>query len=129
MDIQSSTLGKCSNASLAFTTVKATSSAGLNIKPEVKPELITEEANNQPRTKAQTVSEQDTAKTTEDLNKIMQLLNADLQFEIHEETQRMMVRLVDTKTDKVLKEFPPHELLDTLAAIKEYIGVLLDKKA
>ncbi|MEL7633400.1 MULTISPECIES: flagellar protein FlaG [Sporomusa] len=128
MDIQTNTLGK-GNTSLSFTTVKATGNAGVNIKPEVQPELITDEANKQPGIKTQTMSEQDIVKPTEDLNKIMQLVNADLQFEIHEKTQRMMVRLVDTKSDKILKEFPPHELLDTIAAIREYIGVLLDKKA
>lgn len=129
MDIQTSTLGKGNNTSLSYTTVKTTGNAGVNIKPEVQPELITDEANKQPGTKAQTMSEQDIVKPTEDLNKIMQLVNADLKFEIHERTQRLMVRLVDTKTDKVLKEFPPHELLDTIASIREYIGILLDKKA
>ncbi|MDT8903914.1 flagellar protein FlaG [Anaeroselena agilis] len=65
---------------------------------------------------------------TDAMNKFMESLNADLQFAIHEKTNRMMVRVVDVKTHKVLKEFPPHELLDTLAAISEYVGALLDKK-
>lgn len=130
MDIQSSTLGKCGNtSSLSSTMIKATSAVGTTSKPEVKPEVTIKEANTQPGTKEQPMSEQDITKTTEHLNKIIQLLNADLKFEMHEKTQRLMVRLVDTKTDKILKEFPPHELLDTLAAIKEYIGFLLDKKA
>lgn len=129
MDIQNSALGKGSPTSLSFTTAKATGSAGGNTKTEVQPESITDEVNKQPGTKVQTMSEPDVAKATENLNKIMQLVNADLKFEIHEKTQRLMVRLVDTKSDKILKEFPPHELLDTLAAIREYIGILLDKKA
>jgi len=66
---------------------------------------------------------------TEAMNKFMEALNADLQFVLHEKTNRMMVKIVDIKTQKVLKEFPPHELLDTLAAISEYVGALLDKKA
>ncbi|MCM0761008.1 flagellar protein FlaG [Sporomusa sphaeroides DSM 2875] len=129
MDIQTTTLGKGSHTSSSFITAKATGSAGVNTKPEVQPESIADEANKQPGTKAQTMFEQDVAKATDNLNKIMQLVNADLKFEIHEKTQRLMVRLVDTKTDTVLKEFPPHELLDTLGAIREYIGILLDKKA
>jgi flagellar protein FlaG len=72
---------------------------------------------------------EDTKQITETMNKFMQSLNADLQFSMHEKTQRIIVKLVDTKTSKVLKEFPPHELLDTLAAISEYVGALLDKKA
>lgn len=129
MDIQTATLGKSSHTLVSFTTAKATGSASVDTKPEVQPESIADEVNKQSGAKAQTMFEQDVAKATEDLNKIMQLINADLKFEIHEKTQRLMVRLVDTKTDTVLKEFPPHELLDTLGAIREYIGILLDKKA
>ncbi|SCM83659.1 Flagellar protein FlaG [uncultured Sporomusa sp.] len=129
MDIQTSNLGKGSHTSLSFATAKTTGEAGVNTKPELQPEFIADEANKQPGTQVQTKLEQDVAKATDNLNKIMQLVNADLKFEIHEKTQRLMVRLVDTKTDKVLKEFPPHELLDTLGAIREYIGILLDKKA
>ncbi len=40
-----------------------------------------------------------------------------------------MVRLVDDKTQKVLKEFPPHEFLDMIAKIREHVGILLDTKA
>ncbi len=63
------------------------------------------------------------------LTKLMQLMNADLQFEVHEETKSLMVKLVDVKTQKVLKEFPPHEFLDMIAKIRHYVGVLLDKQA
>lgn len=68
-------------------------------------------------------------KITDAMNKIMELFNADLKFVLHDKTQRLMVQLVDLKEHKVLKEFPPHQLLDTLAAIRDYVGVLLDKKA
>lgn len=66
---------------------------------------------------------------TEELNKFMEKINTDLRFEIHEKTNRMIVQVIDSKDKSVIKEFPPHELLDTLAAISDYIGVLLDKKA
>ncbi|HBV86025.1 MAG TPA: flagellar biosynthesis protein FlaG [Desulfosporosinus sp.] len=65
---------------------------------------------------------------TDGLNKFMATINTDLKFEIHEKTNRIIVQVVDSKDQRVIKEFPPHELLDTLAAISDYIGVLLDKK-
>lgn len=65
---------------------------------------------------------------TDGLNKFMKTINADLHFAIHEETQRLMVQVVDTKDQRVIKEFPARELLDTLAAISDYVGILLDKK-
>ena len=39
-----------------------------------------------------------------------------------------MVQIVDQSNDKVLKEFPSREFLDTMAAIRDYVGILLDKK-
>ena len=63
------------------------------------------------------------------LNKFMENINSDIKFIYHEKSQRMMVQVVDTKEHKVLKEFPPSELLDIMANIREYVGVLLDKKA
>jgi len=65
---------------------------------------------------------------TETLNKFMDSMNAKLQFVVHDKTHRLMVQVVDPETNKVLKEFPPHELLDTMAAISDYVGTLLDKK-
>ena len=58
----------------------------------------------------------------------MALQNADLQFSYHEKTARMIVKLVDTKNNEVLREFPPKEFLDMVARIQEYLGALVDKK-
>ena len=62
------------------------------------------------------------------LNKFLQIINSDIQFALHEKTQRLMVQVVDSKEQKVLREFPAHELLDTMAKIREYVGAILDKK-
>lgn len=74
------------------------------------------------------LSLEDVTQITEGLNKFMSVIDTDLQFKIHEGTNRLMVQFVDRKDHRVIKEFPPHELLDTLAAIRSYVGVLLDKK-
>lgn len=63
------------------------------------------------------------------MNRFLEMINSDIQFSLHEKTQRLIVRVVDTRDNKILKEFPPHEMLDTLARIRDYVGLLLDKKA
>lgn len=83
----------------------------------------------QQQTKTQDPTEKELEPMTRELNKFFQYLNADLKFQLHERTNRLIVQIVDTKTDKVLREFPPHELLDKIANFREYVGVLLDKKA
>ncbi|ACL22197.1 flagellar protein FlaG protein [Desulfitobacterium hafniense DCB-2] len=74
------------------------------------------------------LTREDASKLAEHLNKFMVTVNADLRFEMHDGTQRLMVKFIDIKNNQVIKEFPPHELLDTLAAIRDYVGVLLDKR-
>lgn len=75
------------------------------------------------------LSKEDAKNITEEMNKFFQMINADLQFALHDKTKTLMVQVVDAKENKVLKEFPSHELLDTIARIRDYVGVLLDKKA
>lgn len=75
------------------------------------------------------LSRDEAEQVTDKMNKLMQLINTDLQFSVHEKTQRLIVQMVDKRDGTVLKEFPPHELLDTIANIQEYVGLLLDKKA
>lgn len=66
---------------------------------------------------------------TYEMNKFLQLINTNIQFVLHDKTKQIIVQVVDTRDNRVLKEFPPHEMLDTLAKISDYIGLLLDKKA
>lgn len=74
------------------------------------------------------LSSKDVKNITQELNKFLELMNSDLKFVIHEKTKQLIVQVVDTRTQKVLKEFPPHEFLDTMAKIRDYVGLLLDKK-
>lgn len=78
---------------------------------------------------AKPLSRDEAEQVTDRMNKLMELMNTDLQFSLHEKTKRLIVQMVDKRDGTVLKEFPPHELLDTIANIQEYVGLLLDKKA
>lgn len=62
------------------------------------------------------------------MNRFVQLMNADLQFEVHTKTNRLMIKFVDTKENQVLKEFPPKDFLDMVASIRDYVGFVVDKK-
>ena len=62
------------------------------------------------------------------MNRFVQMLNADLQFEVHSQSKQLMVRFVDVRQNKVLKEFPSKDFLDMISSIRDYVGVLVDKK-
>ena len=62
------------------------------------------------------------------MNRFVEMLTADLKFEVHEKTHEIMVKFVNTKTGEVLKEYPPKEYLDMIARIRDYVGMVIDKK-
>lgn len=57
-----------------------------------------------------------------------QLPHSEPKFGIHEETNRIMIKLVDKDTQEVIKEIPPEKSLDMLAKAMEIAGVLMDEK-
>ena len=65
----------------------------------------------------------------EALNDAIEYINRALRFSVHEDTQRMMVKVVNLENNEVIKEIPPEEVLDTVARIREMIGLLIDKWA
>jgi flagellar protein FlaG len=48
---------------------------------------------------------------------------------VHEETGFEMLQIIDSRTDVVIREMPPHEILDMIARMWEAIGVFVDKTA
>jgi len=55
-------------------------------------------------------------------------MTAELRFKLHVKTGELMVQLVSEKDQKVLREYPPEEFLDMIAKIRDFVGMLLDKR-
>lgn len=65
-------------------------------------------------------------KRISDLNK--QLNTTECQYGIHEETQRVTLKIVDKETKEVIKELPPEKTLEMIAKVWELAGLLVDEK-
>lgn len=65
-------------------------------------------------------------KAVEDINKKANY--SDVQFGIHEGTNRVTIKIVDRETKKVIKELPPEKTLDMIAKAWELAGILVDEK-
>lgn len=50
------------------------------------------------------------------------------EFSYHEETHRVSIRVLDKKTDKVIREIPPEKSLEMLEKMWEMAGILVDEK-
>lgn len=52
-----------------------------------------------------------------------------LEFSIHEKTGDVMIKVVDSITDELIREIPPRKIIDMLASMLERAGLLVDKRA
>lgn len=65
---------------------------------------------------------------TNELNRMLEHVNQRLSFKIHEGSERMIVYVIDNQTNEVVRELPPERFLDTIAKIREFIGILFDER-
>lgn len=54
--------------------------------------------------------------------------NNRFEFKVHERTGRIMVKLIDSETDEIIKEIPPEKILDLVASIWDLVGILVDER-
>lgn len=66
---------------------------------------------------------------TDELNELMEKINCDIAFKYHKEVNMMSVSMINKKTEEVIKELPPEEMIDNIKKAREWIGAFLDKNA
>ena len=67
-------------------------------------------------------------KAIAEMNKKINNTNQEAVFGIHEQTNRVMIKILDKETKEIIKEFPPEKTLDMIAKIWEMAGLLVDEK-
>lgn len=65
---------------------------------------------------------------TDTMNTFLQSANTQLRFKFHEKLNEYYVTIVDSKTDEVVREIPSKKLMDIHAAMREFVGLLIDRK-
>lgn len=65
----------------------------------------------------------------EKLNLTAQAFDTGLRFRLHEDSERLMVQVVDrSANNEVIKEIPPEKVLDMVARIQDIIGLFIDTR-
>jgi flagellar protein FlaG len=80
------------------------------------------------RASAAAPKKQEIGKSLDILRETFRLFNRRLKFSVNEEIDRVVVKVIDGTTDKVIKEIPPEEIQKLVARIKETIGILFDEQ-
>ena len=55
-------------------------------------------------------------------------MNSEAIFGIHDKTNRVMIKIIDKDTKKVIREYPPEKTLDMIAKVWEMAGLMVDEK-
>lgn len=84
------------------------------------------EESDSPQSRSQDQRNAQIKKAVEDINK--KANNSEAIFGIHEDTNRVMIKIVDKNTKKVIKELPPEKTLDMIAKVWELAGLMVDEK-
>lgn len=61
-------------------------------------------------------------------NKVLQRLDTHLQWSVHQESHQLIVKVMNTETNEVIREIPPEKYLELVQNLCEQIGMFLDEK-
>jgi len=64
----------------------------------------------------------------ERLNNLVRIYNKKLNFQMHEESERYFVQVIDVIKDEIIREIPPEDILDIMAQIDDIIGLIVDER-
>jgi flagellar protein FlaG len=71
------------------------------------------------------------AKTDQYMKQVLQIpsvLNRDLSYSVNKELNQVVVKVIDSETDKVIRVIPSETLLKLHSRMKEVIGLIFDEK-
>ncbi|GAB4268686.1 MAG: hypothetical protein Kow0029_04150 [Candidatus Rifleibacteriota bacterium] len=92
-------------------------------KPQEEQSLVESQQENHKK------NEEKVKEAVDKINKTAVIFDRTLRFQIHEATHRTMVSVIDTVSNKVIRQIPAEEVLDLVAKMNDYIGLIFDKKA
>ncbi len=74
-----------------------------------------------------TIGELELIEAIERANKSLTGVNTNFKFSIHEDTKAIMVKVINSETQEVIREIPPEKILDMVAKMWEIAGIFVDR--
>ena len=115
------------NAQQGLASNLAAVSAAQQIQPTNQADTDTQDKQKKQDKDTQQLDEKSVNLMTKELNELMSKINCDLEFSYHKEVNMMSVKMIDRKTQEVLKEMPPESMIKHMVAAKDWLGAFLDK--
>lgn len=75
-----------------------------------------------------TVTEEEVSALLDRANRKLAAYDRRFEVSVHERTRRIMVKVIDTMSDKVIREVPSERMLDAIGNLFDLAGIFVDKK-
>ena len=122
---QTESKSSVSNTAGVSAAAERTEQNGTGSSPAVADETAEHDGKVEQEEKQTTGSKQ-IRKAIDEINK--KAVNSEAIFGIHDKTNRVMIKIIDKDTKKVIKEYPPEKTLDMIAKVWEMAGLMVDEK-
>lgn len=74
------------------------------------------------------ISDKVVIEAIEKANKAISLANRRFEYSIHQKTKQIMIKVIDTDTNEIVREIPPEKILDLVANIWENMGIIVNER-
>lgn len=74
------------------------------------------------------ISEKVVIDAIERVNRALAGYNRKFEISVHEKTNDIMVKVIDSDTNTVIREIPPEKILDMVAKLWELAGLIVDER-
>ena len=81
------------------------------------------------KSKEEKYNKKELKKAVDEVNKFLIKDKTHAEYSVHEVFNRIMIKIIDDKTDEVVLEVPPKKLIDMVAKLCKLAGVIVDKRA
>lgn len=66
-------------------------------------------------------------KMIEAVNRALSTENIKVQLKVHKPTNIIVIKIIDTETNKVIREIPPEKILEMIEKLQEIVGLIVDE--
>ncbi|WP_052474653.1 flagellar protein FlaG [Jeotgalibacillus soli] len=118
--------------------------SNVTVNPETLNKIVNEREVNMPRVPIHSASEavenakerdnsleklEELQRQVDQTNKLFEVNYTTVHFNLHDDTDRYFIQIIDRKTEEVIREIPSEDFLNMVSKMVEYMGFMIDEKA
>ncbi|WP_432407124.1 flagellar protein FlaG [Wukongibacter sp. M2B1] len=113
---------------ISTATIKSTNSNEASISRSSNDVNVLEENRKNEALNNENLSEKTIKEVIDNTNKKLIATNRKFEFSINEETNDVIVKVINKETDELIREIPSEKILDMVAKMMELAGLFIDEK-